>query len=129
MITSKLLCFILLRLLCHAKCSLQQTKVGARLDEWMKSIMKGHFFHHSLVCRFIVMDEKAQMEAAAQKMDQMNPETLKAQASALREMSPSQVRTMNPQMAGFTDSQILQAADQMEEVKDDWRFDALSFQV
>jgi hypothetical protein len=66
------------------------------------------------------MDEKAQMEAAAQKMNQMNPETLKAQAAALRGMSPSEVRTMNPQMAGFSDSQILEAADQMEEVKDDF---------
>ena len=55
-----------------------------------------------------------QLKAGADQLANMNPETLRQQARALRAMSPAAVRASNPQMAGFSDAQIRAAADQME---------------
>lgn len=47
---------------------------------------------------------------------QMDPAKLRQQAKALRTMNPNQIRRSNPQMASYTDAQILEAADQMEQM-------------
>jgi hypothetical protein len=57
-----------------------------------------------------------QMRVAAERMKSMNPDTMRAQAQALRSMDPNMVRRSNPAMANFTDQQIKDAADQMEQM-------------
>ncbi len=44
----------------------------------------------------------------------LTPDQMRQQAHMLRTMPPSQIRRMNPQMAGFSDTQIQMAANQME---------------
>ena len=44
----------------------------------------------------------------------LTPDQMRQQAQMLRTMPPSQIRRMNPQMAGFSDAQIQMAANQME---------------
>lgn len=44
----------------------------------------------------------------------LTPDQMRQQAHMLRTMPPSQIRRMNPQMAGFSDAQIQMAANQME---------------
>mmetsp|Transcript_60004 Transcript_60004/g.82149 ORF Transcript_60004/g.82149 Transcript_60004/m.82149 type:complete len:506 (-) Transcript_60004:347-1864(-) len=61
-----------------------------------------------------VLSAKPDLKTATEKMKQMDPETMKSQARALRAMSPDMVRRSNPQMANFSDAQIQQAADHME---------------
>jgi len=51
---------------------------------------------------------------SASMLANMSPEQLHQQARMMRTMPPSQIRRMNPQMAGFTDAQIQMAANQME---------------
>jgi hypothetical protein len=44
----------------------------------------------------------------------LSPDQMRQQAQMLRTMPASQIRRMNPQMAGFSDAQIQMAANQME---------------
>jgi hypothetical protein len=51
---------------------------------------------------------------SANMLANMSPEQLHQQARMMRTMPASQIRRMNPQMAGFSDAQIQMAANQME---------------
>lgn len=53
-------------------------------------------------------------DAGLNQFDNMDPNQLRQQAQIMRSMPPAQLRSMNPQLAGMSDSQIQQAAAQME---------------
>lgn len=50
----------------------------------------------------------------ANALGNLSPDQLRQQAQMMRSMPPSQIRRMNPAMAGFSDAQIQMAAQQME---------------
>jgi hypothetical protein len=56
------------------------------------------------------------MRAQADQLAAMDPATLRANAKAMRGMPPDMVRRSNPQMANFTDTQIKEACNQMEQM-------------
>jgi hypothetical protein len=58
----------------------------------------------------------AAQQSAAEKMASFDPATLRAQAKHLRETDPETIRRSNPGMANFSDEQILEASNQMEEM-------------
>jgi uncharacterized protein YjeT (DUF2065 family) len=57
---------------------------------------------------------KQRMQSQASQLANMTPAQLRQQAQMMRSMPPDQIRRMNPAMAGFSDAQILMAANQME---------------
>lgn len=57
---------------------------------------------------------KHKMQSQASQLANMTPDQLRQQAQMLRTVPPDQIRRMNPAMAGFSDAQILMAANQME---------------
>ena len=54
------------------------------------------------------------MKSAAEKMDNMNPEDLKRQATFMKTLPKEQLKRMNPQFANMSDQQIDMAISQME---------------
>lgn len=57
---------------------------------------------------------KQKMQSQASQLANMTPAQLRQQAQMMRSVPPDQIRRMNPAMAGFSDAQILMAANQME---------------
>jgi hypothetical protein len=59
------------------------------------------------------------MRENAERMAKMDPSQMKAQAKALRNANPDMIRRSNPHMRNLTNAQILEAANQMEQMASD----------